>query len=114
MPTAITSAEVALYMGIEMPAPEADLFVMDSVVAAVNIEIATNVPLVRALAPGAEWPASIYLAALMMAARLFLRRRSPTGVATYTETGGPVYTPRWDPDLEKLCLIGKWAPPGFG
>ena len=113
MPSSIDAVELVLYMGIEMPGPESDLFVLNAVVDAVNVEIVTNVPLVRSLAPGADWPDTIRLAALMMAARLFVRRRSPTGIATYNETGGPVYTPRWDPDLEKLCLIGKWAPPGF-
>lgn len=114
MATAITAEDVTRYMGLDPLTPGgSDAFVMDQVVAAVNVEMTTMVPGVRALAPGADWPASVFLAAQMMAGRLFTRRRSPTGVATYTEMGGPVYTPRWDPDVEKLCQIGKWAPPGF-
>lgn len=112
MATSITVAEVVSYLGLDSLAGD-DLSVMTDVVAAVNAEIVTNVPRIRAAAAGTDWPPDVILAAKMMAARLFTRRRSPTGIATYTETGGPVFTPRWDPDIEKLCLIGKWAPPGF-
>jgi hypothetical protein len=111
--TSITVEQVTLYLGLTPPLDQSDLSVMTDAVLAVNAEIVGTVPRIRALPAGTDWPDDVILAAKMMAARLFTRRRSPTGVATYTETGGPVYTPRWDPDVEKLCQIGKWAPPGF-
>lgn len=113
MATSITPEQVAQYLGIDMPTDPGDLSVLTDCTAAVNAEMVATVPRVRALPLGAQWPDDVILGAKMMAGRLFTRRRSPTGVATFTETGGPVYTPRWDPDVERLCQTGAWAPPGF-
>lgn len=114
MASEITTATLAQYLGIELPAPETpDGFVLDTVVRAVNAMVPGTVPRVRALAPGVAWPDDVMNAALMQGARLFTRRRSPTGVVSYTENGGPVYSPRWDPDIERLLQTGKWERPGF-
>lgn len=110
---AIQATQVAQYLGVPLPTDPDDLFVLEQVTDAVNLMVPETVPRVRDMDPAAEWPADVTTAALMQAARLFTRRRSPTGIQTYTETGA-VYTPRWDPDIEKLLHIGKWAPPAFG
>ncbi|MYR93394.1 MULTISPECIES: hypothetical protein [unclassified Streptomyces] len=108
----ITAAEVADYIGIEPPeAGSYDAFALEHVTAAVNVLVPGTVPRVRALAEGEPWPPDVITGALMLGQRLFARRRSPTGVATYTETG-PAYVARWDPDLERLLRVGRWAPPG--
>lgn len=112
----ITPQMIATYLKIDMPvAPtDPDTVLLNQISAMMDGLVFETVPEVRALPdPVAAWPAPIEHAALMMAGRIFTRRRSPTGIATYTETGGPVYTPRWDPDIEKMMGIGKWAPPGF-
>ncbi|MFE7133398.1 hypothetical protein ACFVIM_21330 [Streptomyces sp. NPDC057638] len=112
MPRAITAQNAADYIGIALPDPATyDGYALGIVVNAVNVLVPSTVPRVRALPPSEEWPVDVTLAAHLMAARLFARRRSPTGVATYTETG-PAYVARWDPDLERLLQVGKWAPPG--
>jgi hypothetical protein len=49
----------------------------------------------------------------MLAARLYRRRNSPEGVATFTADGA-VYVQRNDPDVGMLLGIGSWAPPVVG
>lgn len=112
----VTPQMIAVYLGVTLaPDPDdPDTVLFGQIAALMDDFVRSTVPSVRALAdPDAPWPAPIQHAAIMQAARFFTRRRSPTGVATYTEMGGPVYTPRWDPDVEKLTGTGKWAPPGF-
>ncbi|MFJ2869822.1 hypothetical protein [Streptomyces sp. NPDC087298] len=109
----VTAAQVARYTGIDMPSPDSyDGYALDVVAKAVTVLVPGTVPRVRALGPEDDWPDDVVTAALMLGQRLFARRRSPTGVAAYTEAGGPAFVARWDPDLEKLLRIGKWAPPG--
>jgi len=74
------------------------------VVAAVNV-------LVPALA---TTPAEAQaLGATMLAARLYRRRNSPEGVATFTADGA-MYVQRNDPDVALLLGIGSYAPPMVG
>ncbi|MFE6404779.1 hypothetical protein [Streptomyces alboflavus] len=109
----ITVEEVAGYLGIPLPDPASpDGQALAVAVRGVNALVPGTVPRVRELDPAADWPDDVMTAALMMGARVFTRRRSPTGVAAYTEAGGPAYVSRWDPDLERLLQVGKWAPPG--
>jgi hypothetical protein len=58
-------------------------------------------------------PASRALGALMLAARLYRRRNSPEGVATFAADGA-VYVQRNDPDIAMLLGIGSYAPPVVG
>lgn len=112
----VTAQMVATYLAIDLPADplEPDRVLLDQVAALMDDLVRSTIPDVRAMVdPDAAWSAPIQHAAIMQAARFFTRRRSPTGVATFTEMGGPVYTPRWDPDIEKMTGTGKWAPPGF-
>jgi hypothetical protein len=114
MPTEITAQDVAAQMGIDLPDPQTyDRRHLDQITAAVNVMVPGTVPRVRELLPAEHWPADVLSAALIMAARLFARRNSPTGVAAYTDAG-PSYVARWDPDLERLLLIGSWARPQVG
>lgn len=47
-------------------------------------------------------------AGLLLAARLHARRNSPTGVASYGEFG-PAAVSRFDPDIERLLGVGRYA-----
>jgi hypothetical protein len=58
-------------------------------------------------------PAARALGATMLAARLYRRRNSPEGVATFTADGA-VYVQRNDPDVAMLLGIGAYAPPVVG
>lgn len=112
----VTPQMIAVYLGITPSwIPEdPDTILLGQISGMMDPFVISTVPSVRAMPdPSLAWPAPVQHAALMQAARFFTRRRSPTGVATYTEMGGPVYTPRWDPDTEKMTGTGKWAPPGF-
>ena len=58
-------------------------------------------------------PQSRALGATMLAARLYRRRNSPEGVATFTADGA-LYVQRNDPDIGWLLGIGNNAPPVVG
>jgi hypothetical protein len=69
----------------------------------------------RWLSPGADgvWGADHEHGAVMLAARLWRRRRSPDGVAAFS--GDTVlYVSRNDPDVAMLLQIGPYAPPVVG
>lgn len=55
----------------------------------------------------------VLFAATLLAARLFARRSSPTGLASYGEFG-PAAVLRLDPDVERLLGVGRYAPPRVG
>jgi hypothetical protein len=58
-------------------------------------------------------PAEQAQGALLLAARLWRRRNSPEGVATFTSDGA-VYVQRNDPDVAQYLGIGSYAPPVVG
>jgi hypothetical protein len=78
-------------------------------------KVAAEVAAVNALVPRmATTPADAQsLGARMLAARLYRRRSSPEGVATFTADGA-AYVQRNDPDIAMLLGIGSWAPPVVG
>lgn len=51
--------------------------------------------------------------AVLLAARLFARRSSPTGLASYGEFG-PAAVLRLDPDVERLLNVGRYSAPRIG
>lgn len=58
-------------------------------------------------------PQSRALGAKMLGARLYRRRNSVEGVATFTGEGA-AYVQRNDPDIAMLLGIGAYAPPVVG
>lgn len=107
----ITTDEVIAYLG--MPAPEPgspDAMHLSASVAGVNEMVPRTVPRVRRSPAADPWPKDVQLAAVMQGGRLFQRRASPSGVTSYSDTGA-TFIPRFDPDIERLFGIGKWAPP---
>lgn len=60
-----------------------------------------------------SWRDDHVLGAEMLARRLWRRRNSPEGVATFTSDGA-VYVQRNDPDVALLLQLGQHAPPVVG
>lgn len=103
-PTPPTSAAaVAVQLSMD-PADEAVLAKLAPTVAAVN----ALVPLMATTPADAR-----ALGAAMLAARLWKRRGSIEGVATFTADGA-VYVQRNDPDVALLLGLGIYAPPVVG
>jgi anti-sigma factor RsiW len=98
-----TTAAVAAHLSMD-PTDGAVLAKLEATVAAVNA-------LVPRLATSP--PAAQELGALLLAARLYRRRNSPEGVATFTADGA-MYVQRNDPDIGLLLGIGAYAPPVVG
>lgn len=60
-----------------------------------------------------EWPADVVLGATMLAARLFRRRDTPQGVATFGDNAA-LYVQRTDPDVALLLGLGEYGRPAVG
>lgn len=65
----------------------------------------------------ADWSADefagIVLGSVLLAARLFMRRNSPDGVAAFSD-GSPAYVARTDPDVALLLQLGTNIAPQVG
>jgi hypothetical protein len=83
---------------------EESLTKLDATVAAVN----ELVPRIARTGPAAQ-----ALGATMLAARLYRRRNSPEGVASFTQDGA-VYVQKSDPDVAMLLGLGSWSTPVVG
>lgn len=109
----ITAKQVWAQIGTAAAAPGTpDDIHMSLCVDAVNTFVLTGIPDVREW-PEIEWPPDVHLGAVTLAARMYARRGSPTGVAAFTDAG-PSYLAKWDPDLERLFHIGSWSRPRVG
>lgn len=62
-------------------------------------------------APG--WPVQHVQGAVMLAARVYRRRNSPSGVESFGELG-PLYVQRNDPDIAQLLGMGAYTRPKVG
>lgn len=89
---------------------EADLGDADKLARLDPIVAAVNVLVPRMATTPAE---ACTVGATMLAARLWRRRNSPEGVATFTADGA-MYVQRNDPDIAMLLGIGAYAPPVVG
>jgi anti-sigma factor RsiW len=98
-----TTAAVAAHLSMD-PADAGVLAKLEATVAAVNV----LVPRMATTPPAAQ-----ELGGLLLAARLYRRRNSPEGVATFTADGA-MYVQRNDPDIGLLLGIGAYAPPVVG
>lgn len=63
--------------------------------------------------PTDEQPAGIVLGTLMLAARWYHRRNSPTGVVSFGDFG-VAQLRNSDPDIARLLRIDAYAPPRVG
>jgi hypothetical protein len=80
-----------------------------------GVTAAANAVVRRWLVPRAsgQWREDHVRGTVMLAARLWRRRNSPEGVATFTADGA-VYVQRNDPDIALLLQLGQHAPPVVG
>lgn len=110
-------AAAAVAEQLSMPADDpAVLAKLALTVAAVNSLVPTFAKVVPQAAPdglSSSWRNEHRLGALMLAARLYRRRNSPEGVASFTAEGA-VYVQRNDPDVAMLLGLGAYAPPVVG
>jgi len=105
---AITADDVRTWLKLE--AGSSDDAVIDQAVAATNAWVST-VPYVAnphpdQAPPGEDgWPADVKLAAVMLAARWYRRRNTPSGVESFTDN--VVYLPRRDGDVDLLLHLTR-------
>jgi hypothetical protein len=64
-------------------------------------------------ADGEAWGSDYVVGAVMLAGRIYTRRNSPAGVATFG-TEGAVYVQRNDPDVAMLLGLGPYSPLAVG
>jgi hypothetical protein len=70
-------------------------------------------PYVAGLDPALDWPADVRLGTTMLAAKLYRRRLSPSGIDAVTDAGA-VYVARADPDVARLLHLDSQAYPRVG
>lgn len=85
---------------------------LDRIVLAVNRKV-RRWPIARYAANLPEWPEDIVEGSMMLAARLYRRRNSPSGVESFGAEGA-VYVQRHDPDIAMLLELGTHAGPQVG
>jgi hypothetical protein len=102
-PSGVTSA-AAIAEQLERTDDTALIERLEPVAAAVN----ALVPRMATTPPDAQ-----ALGAKMLGARLYRRRNTPEGVATFASEGA-VYVSRNDPDVALLLGLGAYAPPVVG
>lgn len=64
-------------------------------------------------ADGVAWESDKVVGAVMLAGRIYTRRNSPAGVATFGAEGA-VYVQRNDPDVAMLLGLGPYSPLAVG
>lgn len=106
----VTAVDVAAWLSLTPDV--ADQPLLDDVCAAVNAWVA-RLPLVRWAstqpdpdAPDVVWPADAFQGAVMLAARHYRRRNSPSG--TQASSDLVVYLPQRDSDVDQLLRIGGY------
>lgn len=110
-PIPLTSDEdVAAYLALAEDGPLADRTYLAETAAAVSAAVAGwfDPP-----ANGAPWPKNLAHGATMLAARVWRRRNTPSGVEAFGELG-PVYVQRNDPDIAILLGLGNYMRPAVG
>lgn len=110
-PAALTTTEaVRLYLGLAEDGPAEDDTYLETTVEAVVSRVSSwfDPP-----AAGAEWPDHVRHGATMLAARMWKRRGTPSGVETAGEFGA-FYVQRTDPDIAQLLGLGNAMPPAVG
>lgn len=104
---AVTVPEVAEWLRL----PDGvDVDVLQNACDATSVWVNRLPCVVDGLATDDDWTADIRLGAVMLAARLYRRRNSPSGIDTITDAGA-VYLPRRDADVDTLLRLNEYNPP---
>lgn len=98
------------YLALPEDGPAEDTTYLETTVAAVVAKVASWLD---PLAEGAEYPADVRHGTTMLAARMWRRRATPSGVETTGEFGA-FYVPRTDPDIAMLLGLGNYLGPRVG
>lgn len=91
---------------------DADDVLLGAYVKAVN-SLLRGWPVVYGVTDDPGWPDHIVTGATLLVARLWSRRNSANGVASFGDQGA-VYVQRNDPDVAMLLRLGNYAPPAVG
>jgi hypothetical protein len=109
----VTPDRVAAYLRLPTPSTDADL--LTDVCAAVNAWVSRLQWVADAAAaanPVGTWPETADHGATMLAARMYRRRNTPSGVEALTDM--VVYVPRRDSDVDQMLRVGAYQIPGVG
>ncbi len=68
-----------------------------------------GLPILADRADTSAWPASVRLGAVMLTARTWRRKDTPTGVVSVGDDGSIAYVARFDPDLSRLLGLDGMA-----
>ena len=107
--TVISADDVTKWLGLKPASVDETLPV---VVSTVNAYV-SGIPVLANLEDTAAVPADVKQGATMLAARLWRRRNSPSGVETITEAGAQ-YVARYDPDMSRLLRLDGFTAPAVG
>lgn len=97
----LTRGELGAWLKLG-PQQEVDAAILDTICAATTAFV-NDLPHVRA-DQATQWAAGTRAGALMLAARLWRRRNSPEGVASFAEAGVS-FVARYDPDVTRLLRL---------
>lgn len=107
----ITTTEmVRQYLALPEDGPAEDTTYLEATVAAVVSRVESWLD---PLPAGAEWPNHVRHGATMLAARVWKRRGTPSGVEATGEFGA-FYVQRTDPDIAMLLGLGNHLAPKVG
>ncbi|MFC8387051.1 hypothetical protein [Nocardia sp. NPDC057272] len=101
---------VRQYLALDEDGAAADATYLEATVAAVVAQVESWFD---PLPEGAEWSANKRHGTTMLAARLWKRRGTPSGVETQGEFGA-FYVQRTDPDIAMLLGLGNHLAPRVG
>lgn len=109
----VDPSAVAVWLGM-VPGSETD----PNLVMACDMagDLIGSVPWIKAAAaadPDGAWPAAVDNAGIMLAARLYRRRNTPSGVESFGDNPA-TYVLRNDPDVARALRIGPYAMPAVG
>lgn len=110
----IDEARVGRYLRLTTQSATADAELLTDVCDAVNAWVGRLDWVAEAAAadPGGAWPATADQGATMLAARMYRRRNTPSGVEAMTDQ--VVYVPRRDSDVDQLLRVGSYQLPAVG
>jgi hypothetical protein len=107
-------ADVIAWLRLNTPTPPDAAIVADVALAAEPQCEAARPEFAAPVDPPTDPPSStytpdreVYMAAVMLAARLYQRRNSPGGIEGFGDMGA-IYITRWDNEIDRALRVGNW------